>query len=149
MAKTRAQVRASFAALCAALPNWTQSRFASDAFGRDPDSLLSRCFTVGLGTTTNRNPGEGFRGRPGEGLLVDTDLTVKWAYRLTPKDQLASRDAAETAGQELIVACERYDATWPGELKVRLATVASQVDAPGEWFVGTATFRVTHIMPIS
>ena len=148
MAKTRAQVRSSFATLLAALPNWSQSRFAADVFGRDADSLLNRCFAVGLGQTRNRNP-DGFRGRPSEGLLVDTDLVVRWAYRLNLKDQHVSRDAAEAAGQELVVACERYDATWPGELKVLLDTVNGEVVASGEWYVGTATFRVTHILPIS
>lgn len=153
--KTRAQVRSSFAAQCAAVANWTESRFAADVFGRDPDSLMGsstvRLFAVGLGDTNNRmgGTGNGYRGRASEGLLVETSVLVRWAYRLRPKDQQTSRDEAEAAGQELINACEAYTASWPGELKVQLQTVTSEVVPSGEWFLGTATFLVLHALPIS
>lgn len=153
--KTRAQLRSSFAAQCVAVPNWVESRFAADVFGRDPDSLMGtatvRLFAVGLGDTNNRmgGAGNGYRGRAGQGLLVETAVIVRWAVRLRPKDQQASRDEAEAAGQELVNACEAYTATWPGELKVQLQTITTEVVPSGEWFLGTATFLVLHALPIS
>lgn len=152
--KTRAEVRALFDSQCGAVPNWTRSRFAADVFGRDADSLMGttvRLYAVGLGDTNNRmgGTGNGYRGRPGQGLLVETTVIIRWAYRLRLKDQTTSRDEAEAAGQELIAACEAYDSTFPGELKVQLQTVSAEVVDSGEWFLGTATFVVLHALPIS
>ena len=151
--KTRGEVRAAFDAQCAAVPSWTRSRFAADMFGRDADSLMGtgKLFAVGLGDTNNRmgGTGNGYRGRPGQGLLVETTVIVRWAYRLRPKDQTTSSDEAEAAGQELSNACEAYKASWPGEVKVQLQTVSAEVVDSGEWFLGTATFVVLHALPIS
>lgn len=151
--KTRAEVRAAFDAQVGALSGWTRSRFAADVFGRDAGSLMGtgKLYAVGLGDTNNRmgGSGNGYRGRPASGLLVETTVVVRWAYCLRMKDQTTSRDEGEAAGQELVAACEAYDATWPGELKVQLQTVTTEVVASGEWFLGSATFLVLHALPIS
>ncbi len=151
--KTRAEVRAAFDAQVGALSGWTRSRFAADVFGRDAQGLMGtgKLYAVGLGDTNNRmgGTGNGYRGRPGQGLLVETSVVVRWAYSIRMKDQTLSRDEGEAAGQEVIAACEAYNATWPGELKVQLQTVTSEVTDSGEWFLGTATFLVLHALPIS
>jgi len=145
--RTRAEVRAAVAARLAALSGWTESRFAADVFGRDPDSTLHKGFAVGLENTVDRRA-DGYRGKPSVGLLTDTELSVRFGYRLQPKAQVDSRDAAEAAGQELIVSMMAYDATWPGDLKVQLRSVSSEVSASGEWYLGTQSYTVVHTLPL-
>jgi hypothetical protein len=144
---SRAQLRQKFYALLGALPGWRASVFVPERFGQDPDSLLrgSKLFAVQVGTTTDTRS---YRGRPAEGLLCETACTLIWAYSLRPKDQVVSHDEAEAAGQELINAAMRYDATWPGDLSVRLVDVTAEVVQSGEWFVGRASLAVTHTLPL-
>lgn len=146
-AQTRTQVRTLVAGRLGALSGWTQSRIAYDGFGRDPDSVLHKGYAVGLGETRDRRE-SGYRGRPAEGLLTDTVVLVAYGYRLVPKDQVASRDLAETAGQELVNQLMAYGAAWPGDLKVRLESVTSEVTASGDWYIGTQSYTVTHTLPL-
>lgn len=145
--KTRAQVRAAVAARLAALSGWTESRFAADLFGRDPDSTLHKGFAVGLGNTEDRRA-DGYRGRPSEGLLTDSEVIVRFGYRLQPKAQNDTRDLAEAAGQELVVSMMAYDATWPNDIKIQLRQVTAEVTPSGEWFLGTQAYNVTHTLPL-
>lgn len=145
--KTRAQVRSAFAARLATLSGWTQSRIAADAYGRDADSILHKGFSVGIGDTADRRE-SGYRGRPAEGLLTDTQILVHFGYRLVPKEQHASRDLAEAAGQELIVSLMAYNATWPNDIKVELRSVTSEVLGAGEWYLGSQTYNVVHTLPL-
>ena len=146
--KTRAQVRSAFASRLALLSGWTQSRIAADTYGRDADSILHKGFAVGLLDTVDRREA-GYRGRPAEGLLTETQIVVHFGYRLQPKAQHDSRDAAEAAGQELIVSLMAYDATWPYDLKIQLQSVTSEVVASGEWYLGSQTYAVQHTLPLT
>lgn len=145
--QTRAQVRSLVAGRLGSLSGWTQSRIAYDGFGRDPDSTLHKGFAVGLGETRDRRE-SGYRGRPAEGLLTDTVVLVVYGYRLVPKDQVASRDLAEAAGQELVTQLMAYGASWPSDLKVSLDSVTSEVTASGDWYIGSQTYTITHTLPL-
>lgn len=147
MTVTRSELRQKFYTLLGALPGWRASVFVPERFGQDPESLMggSKLFAVQVGTSTDTRS---FRGRPAEGLLVESACVLIWAYRIRPKDQLVSHDEAEAAGQELVNAAMRYDASWPGELSVRLVDVTAEVVQSGEWFVGRASLAVTHTLPL-
>lgn len=146
--QSRSAVRSAFAARLGSLSGWTESRFAADVFGRDADSIAHQGFAVGLGATDDRREA-GYRGRPAEGLLTNTEIIVRFGYRLQPKAQTVSRDAAETAGQSLVNRLMAYDATWPLDLKVQLVQVSADVSPSGEWFLGTQTYNVVHTLPLS
>ena len=147
MTVTRAGLRGKFYTLLDALPGWRPSPFVPERFGRDPESLLGhgKFFAVLVGRTSDNRT---YRGRPAEGLNVETEVTVLWVYRVRMKDQLLSLDEFEAAGQELVNACMRYDAGWPGDLSVRLVDITREVLDSGEWIVGRALLSVTHTLPL-
>lgn len=147
MTVSRAELRQKFYVLLDALPNWRPSPFVAERFGRDPESLLGhgKFFSVVVGRTADTRT---YRGRPAEGLNVETEVTIQWFYRIRGKDQLLSSDEAEAAGQELVNAAMRYDAGWPGDLSVRLVDITREVLDSGEWIVGRALLSVTHTLPL-
>ena len=145
---SRAQLRQKFYTLLGALPGWKASQFVPERFGNDPESLMGhgKFFAVLTGRTADTRA---YRGRPAEGLDCETEVTLIWAYRIRPKDQLVALDEAEAAGQELVNAAMRYDAGWPGDLSVRIVDVTREVLESGEWIVGRALLSVTHTLPLA
>jgi hypothetical protein len=145
---SRAQLRQQFYTLLDALPGWRPSPFVPERFGNDPESLMGhgKFFAVLTGRTADTRA---YRGRPAEGLDCETEVTLIWAYRIRPKDQLVALDEAEAAGQELVNAAMRYDAGWPGDLSVRLVDITREVLDSGEWIVGRALLSVIHTLPLA
>jgi len=70
---------------------------------------------------------------------------VTYAFRLKPKDQVESYDAAIDAEAEIIKAVMAENATmWAGVSITFLSVTMREVDPAGEWMIGEIEFSVLH-----
>jgi len=143
--KTVRQLREDVTARILTLTGWKESRVAPDNFGRDSDSIAHRAFAVHPTLTEDLRA---YRGRPAEGLLVETTLEVRYSWRLAPKGMSDSYDDALDGEQSVVNKLMVYDATWPSSYKVQLISTTRETSVLGEWVVGVITFRIVHTLPL-
>ena len=143
--RTVRQLREDVTARILALSGWKESRVAPDNFGRDADTIAHKAFAV---HPTSTDDMRAYRGRPAEGLLVETTLDVRYSWQLRPKGMSDSYDDALDGEQAIINALMVYDATWPSSYKVQVVRAARESNTIGEWVVGVVTFRIVHTLPL-
>lgn len=143
--KTVRQLREDVTARILTLTGWKESRVAPDNFGRDADSIAHRAFAV---HPTSTDDLRAYRGRPAEGLLVETTLEVRYSWRLAPKGMSDSYDDALDGEAAVVNVLMAYDATWPSSYKVQLISTTRETSVLGEWVVGVITFRIVHTLPL-
>ena len=143
--RTVRQLREDVTARILALSGWKESRVAPDNFGRDADTIAHKAFSV---HPTSTDDMRAYRGRPAEGLLVETTLDVRYSWQLRPKGMSDSYDDALDGEQAIINALMVYDATWPSSYKVQVVRAARESNTIGEWVVGVVTFRIVHTLPL-
>jgi len=143
--KTVRQLREDVTARILTLTGWKESRVAPDNFGRDADSIAHKAFAVHPTSTADLRA---YRGRPAEGLLVETTLEVRYSWRLAPKGMSDSYDDALDGEQSVINKLMVFDPTWPSSYKVQLISTTRETSVLGEWVVGVITFRIVHTLPL-
>jgi hypothetical protein len=143
--KSIRQLREDVTARILTLTGWKESRVAPDNFGRDADSIAHKAFAVHPAETADMRA---YRGRPAEGLLVDTSLVVHYCWRLAPKSMSDTYDDALDGEQALVNKLMAYDATWPLSYKFQLITTTRTTNDAGEWVTGVISFRVVHTLPL-
>jgi hypothetical protein len=143
--KTVRQLREDVTARILTLTGWKESRVAPDNFGRDADSIAHKAFAV---HPTSTDDLRAYRGRPAEGLLVETTLEVRYSWRLAPKGMSDSYDDALDGEQSVINKLMVFDPTWPSSYKVQLISTTRETSVLGEWVVGVITFRIVHTLPL-
>lgn len=122
---------------------WKPSRYVHDLFGRDTDQITPRAFSVGVMSTTPI----GDRQKLNAGTYVQTDISVKFAWRLRGDAQLADFDEALTAEEDLLVAVM---GTSLSNLHIQLEQIPQrQVAVEGQWFLGELIFRAEHRLPLT
>ena len=131
-------------AAVAALSDFTASPRPWDVFGTDPSARTHRGFAVGTprGLWTQKG-----RQKKGVGALVETTLSVRFAYTLRPKGQVASYDLAladEHSIIKAVVGMSRVDVTG----LVYVDSPRREVTAEGEWFLGEITFAAQHLIAL-
>jgi hypothetical protein len=151
--RTAAQVRQDIAARVAAIGgDWNIAPVPWALFGPSlvPDAIPSSkghlAFAVGLTATESMKD----RQRPSEGVETRTRASVKFLARLTPKDQLASEDAAldaELAVVQQMCAVPGGD-VWPNFFHVIWRNSARTAVPTGEWFVVEVQFDIYHRTPL-
>jgi hypothetical protein len=143
--KTVRQLREDVTSRILTLTGWKESRVAPDNFGRDADSIAHKAFAV---HPTSTDDLRAYRGRPAEGLLVETTLEVRYSWRLAPKGMSDSYDDALDGEQSVINKLMVYDATWPSSYKVQVISTTRETSVLGEWVIGVITFRIVHTLPL-
>ena len=143
--KTVRQLREDVTTRIATLATWKESRVAPDNFGRDADLSSGVWFVVHVSETQDLRA---YRGKPAEGLLVESNLLVRYSWRLAPKSMADSYDGALDGEQAVINKLMVYDATWPSFYKFQFVRVTRDTNDVGEWVVGAVEFRVVHTLPL-
>ena len=143
--KTVRQLREDVTARILQLTGWKESRVAPDNFGRDADSIAHKAFAVHPTLTEDLRA---YRGRPAEGLLVETTLDLRYSWQLKPKGMSDSYDDALDGEQSVINKLMVYDATWPSSYKVQVLRTPRESNTIGEWVIGVITFRIVHTLPL-
>ena len=144
-AKTVRQLREDVTTRILTLSGWRESRVLPESFGRDADSIAHKAFTVHAVTTKDLRQ---YRGKPAEGTLVETDLEVRFSWRMVPKDMSTSYDDSLDGAQAVINHLMTYDANWPSSYKVQVLETSQAATETGEWVIGVVSFRVVHTLPL-
>ena len=144
-AKTVRQLREDVTTRVLTLTGWRESRVLPESFGRDADSIAHKAFVVHPLTTKDLRQ---YRGKPAEGTLVETDLQIRFSWRIAPKDMSNSYDDSLDGAQAVIQLLMVYDATWPSSYKVQVLETSQAATDTGEWVIGVVSFRVVHTLPL-
>lgn len=144
-AKTVRQLREDVTTRILTLSGWRESRVLPETFGRDADSIAHKAFVVHPVATKDLRQ---YRGKPAEGTLVETDLEVRFSWRMVPKDMSTSYDDALDGAQAVINVLMVYDANWPGSYKVQLLETSQAATDTGEWVIGVVLFRIVQTLPL-
>lgn len=146
-ALTPSDVRKRIATHVALLTPWKESPVPADVFGRSPDSLAHQAFAVGVLPLAVVGDRQSYV----DGAQVRTECVIRYAWRVAPKAQLPSYDAALAAGQALVaqvMARTTAPVVWPGDLTPTLTSLAGTVQESGEWFLGEARLSIYHLLAL-
>jgi hypothetical protein len=144
--KSIRQLREDVTARILTLTGWRESRVAPDNFGRDPNSIGHKAFAVHPTETSDMRA---YRGRPAEGLLVETALIVHYSWQLKPtKGMSDSYDDAIDGEQAVVNVLMAYDTTWPLSYKVQVTRTTRTTSDSGEWVLGQVECRIIHTLPL-
>jgi hypothetical protein len=144
-AKSVRQLREDVTTRMLTLSGWRESRVLPESFGRDADSIAHKAFVVHpLATKDLRQ----YRGKPAEGTLVETDLQIRYSWRMAPKDMSNSYDDSLDGAQAVVNLLMVYDANWPSSYKVQVLETSQAATDTGEWVIGVVTFRIVHTLPL-
>ena len=143
MTLTVKALRQRIEAALSAVAGFTLSPLVLDNFARSPESVMHRGFAVGVPVSRWTTNG---RQRVTVGSLDETTITVRFAYKIKPKAQNASYDAALDDERSLIkavVGMSRVNVTGLVYDNTRRAVLDS-----GEWVVIDVAFSAQHLSPL-
>jgi hypothetical protein len=143
--KTVRQLREDVTTRVLTLTGWRESRVLPESFGRDADSIAHKAFVVHPVATKDLRQ---YRGKPAEGTLVETDLQIRFSWRIAPKDMSNSYDDSLDGAQAVINNLMTYDTNWPSSYKVQVLETSQAATDTGEWVIGVVTFRIVHTLPL-
>ena len=143
---TCSALRARIATQIATISGVKLSPHPLDVFAMTANTIYHKGFAVGL-LTSDPLPD---RQRPANGLGLRTSVRVRFAYRLSPKDQITSYDQALDLEEDIIQALLESNATLQASLHIALRAVATRdVTDAAEWFVGEIDFDCIHRIPLT
>ena len=76
------QIRSAIATKIETIDGFKESRLPFQYFERSSESILHKCFTVQIGQVNEGGTSQ----RRNNNLFVQTDIEIKFAFRLRPKD---------------------------------------------------------------
>lgn len=134
-------IRQRFASAISALAGFDESRNPFDGYGRSPNTVAHKRFSVGVGTVTSRDDD---RQRRSTGIMTDTDVLVRFAFRIRPKDQIESYDDALDAAAEVIEKITNRSTPLHDNLQIRFRGFDNELSDSGEWCTLSIQFSVLH-----
>ena len=139
-------IRKRFAAAVTTLSGFDESRNPFDGYGRSPNTIAHKRFSVGVGTVTSR---EDDRQRRSDGIMTDTQMSVRFAFRIRPKDQIDSYDNALDAAEQVIEIITNRSTPLHDSLQIRFTGLDNELADSGEWCTLTLSFSVLHYIQLT
>lgn len=146
MALSLAQLRQAVATQIATLSGFTESRIPPDYFGRNENSVAHKRFAVQLQTSSQANE----RQRRAVGCMMLTNLRVKFAYRLRPKDAYPTDyDLALDTEEDVIGAVLASYQTVRNEVQIRYDRTVRDITDSTEYMLFDIEFQTFHTISIT
>lgn len=139
-------IRQRFATAISTLTGFDESRNPYDGYGRSPNTIAHKRFSVGIGTVASR---EDDRQRRSAGVMTDTSVSVRFAFRIRPKDQIESYDDALDAAEQVIEKITNRSTPLHDSLQIRFAGLDNELADSGEWCTLNLTFTVLHYIQLT
>lgn len=139
-------IRKRFATAVTTLSGFDESRNPFDGYGRSPNTIAHKRFSVGVGTVTSR---EDDRQRRSDGIMTDTQMSVRFAFRIRPKDQIDSYDNALDAAEQVIEIITNRSTPLHDSLQIRFTGLDNELADSGEWCTLTLSFSVLHYIQLT
>jgi hypothetical protein len=143
MVVSLATIRQRFATMLSSLDGFDESRNPFDGYGRSPNTVAHRRFMVGIQSVTSRDDD---RQRRGVGVMASTEVLVRYAYRIRPKDQIESFDDGLDSAQTVINAITKRSTPLHDEIQIRFGGMDNELSDSGEWMSITLSFEVLHYL---
>ena len=129
-----------------AVAGWSVAKHPYNVFGRDPSSVLDHRFAVGCPNTL---PVPGRRQKTAQGAVCNTVIAVTYAFRIRPKDQVASYDDSLDAEAEIIKAVMADTVALKTDASISFTGATSrEVQPAGEWIVSDLEFSALHVLAL-
>jgi len=136
-------IRSRFADKISSLTGFNESRNPFDGYGRSPNTVSHKLFMVGVGGVRAR---EDDRQKRFIGVMSQTEILVRFIYRIRPKDQIESYDDGLNAAQEVIEALTNRSSPLHDDLQIRFMGLDNELSDSGEWLTFTLNFSVLHYL---
>jgi hypothetical protein len=138
-------IRQRFAVSILALSGFDESRNPFDGYGRSPNTVAHQRFSVGVGTVSSRDDD---RQRNAAGVMTESEIMVKYAFRIRPKDQIDSYDDALTSAAAVMANITNRSTPLHDNLQIRFRGLDNELSDSGEWCTITLTFTVLHYLTL-
>ena len=123
-----------------------QSPLPYGAFGRTPNSIAHKAFSIGMGGSNAQDD----RQRPTEGAMLQTDMDIKVSFRIRPLAQLVDVDASLDLENTIIAnVMDRTNTTLYQNLHIKLLSTNRQLTDSGEYMISTLSFELLHFIPLT
>ena len=139
-------IRQRFADAISALDGFTESRNPYDGYGRSPNTVAHKRFSVGVGSVSSRDDD---RQRRLQGIMSETEILVRFAFRIRPKDQIDSYDDALQSAQQVIEKITNRSTPLHDNLQIRFRGLDNELSDSGEWCTITILFTVLHYIQLT
>ena len=123
-----------------------QSPLPAGAFGRAPNSIAHKAFSVSIGGSNAQDD----RQSPTEGAMLQTDMDIKMAYRIRPLAQLVDVDGGLDLENTIIAnLLDRTNTTLYENLHIKLQSTNRTLTDSGEYMISTLSFELLHFIPLT
>ena len=139
-------IRSRFAVAVTTITGMTESRNPFEDIIRAPQSVAQKRFWIGITGAIASDDG---RQNTAVGAQMDTTVSVKFAYRLRPKDQVTDYGGALDQAELVINKLTARGAPLSTDLQIRFAQLTTDITTSGEYIIPTAEFSVLHFIPLS
>jgi hypothetical protein len=139
-------IRQRFATKITSLDGFEESRNPFDGYGRSPNTIAHKRFAVGIRSVSSRDDD---RQRSAAGALTETEVFVRYAYRIKPKDQIDSYDNGLDSAQDVIEALTPRTSPLHNDLQIRWTGLDNELSDSGEWMTITITFIILHYINLT
>jgi hypothetical protein len=136
-------IRQRFATQIDTLDGFDESRNPYDGYGRSPNTIAHKRYSVGIRGVNSRDDD---RQRRSTGVMSETEVFVRYAFRIRPKDQLESFDDALDSAQVVIQSLTNRSTPLHDDLQIRFTGMDNELADSGEWCTINLTFIVLHYL---
>lgn len=139
-------IRQRFATAVSSLTGFEESRNPYDGYGRSPNTVAHKRFSIGIGAVGSRDDD---RQRRAQGIMTDTEVLCRFAFRIRPKDQIESYDDALAAAGDVIEKITNRSTPLHDSLQIRFRGLDNELSDSGEWCTLTLSFTVLHYIQLN
>ena len=139
-------IRSRFAAAMDSLSGFDESRNPYDGYGRSPNTIAHQRFSVGIRGVSSRTDD---RQKQDIGVMTETEVFVRYAFRIKPKDQISSYDSALDSAETVIKKITNRSSPLHNDLQIRWRGLDNELADSGEWVSIIITFLVLHYISLT
>lgn len=139
-------IRSRFSTAISSLDGYDESRNPYDGYGRSPNTIAHQRFSVGIRGVTSRTDD---RQREINGVMTETEVFVRYPFRIRPKDQVLSYDLALSSAESVIKKITNRSSPLHDNLQIRWRGLDNELADSGEWVSIIITFIVLHYISLT
>jgi hypothetical protein len=136
-------IRQRFATQVGTIDGFAEGRNPYDGYGRSPNTIAHKRYSVGIRGVSSRDDD---RQRRAVGVMSETEVFIRYAFRIRPKDQLDSYDDALDSAQVVIKEITNRSTPLHDDLQIRFTGMDNELADSGEWCTINLTFNVLHYL---
>ena len=136
-------IRQRFATQVGTIDGFSEGRNPYDGYGRSPNTIAHKRYSVGIRGVSSRDDD---RQRRAVGVMSETEVFIRYAFRIRPKDQLDSYDDALDSAQVVIKEITNRSTPLHDDLQIRFTGMDNELADSGEWCTINLTFNVLHYL---